>query len=204
MGVNINNLKTTLRAYQKVSPSILSNYATKEDLTNATSSIVEDIENVNESIELVREESSQQVAELKEYSDNKFITDANNDGVTYARKNKEWVEVESNVVSIFTGFSYYETIDGDDSDLVESLDISTLSERIERPIESTTFDFSGVLEEDGKCFWFCSTKPIIGMSSSGLPTPYTKVGIVRVDDKEYFCYRTDLLVSNEWDFRIRY
>ena len=195
--VNLNNLRATVRAYSKVKGSSLDNYATKEELGNVESSFKEELDSVESSL-------SNSLDTLRDYSESTYIKDVIDDGKTYARKDKNWVEIISNVILIYSGFDSHEIIDVDDADYVSALEITDLSNYDEVPIDSRTFTFEQELEEDGKCFWFCSSMPILGMTSSGLPAAYTKVGEEKVNGVVFFCYRTDPLIANNWNFRINF
>lgn len=145
----------------------------------------------------------------KTYAEQTYIKDAEADNKTYARKNKQWVAIESNQINIFTGFSEYEVIDTTTADLVQGLDITSLEISDYLPIDSAFYDFQLELTEDGKCFWFCSSKPIISMTSSGLPAAYGLINQTYIQNNngeqiKFYCYRTESLIANNWNFKIQF
>ena len=171
------NLKTTLQAFPKLSPSILKDYVTKEELEN------ENFVNHTELSTILSD----------------FVKDVENgeNGTIYGRVNGKWVpifDVPSPIDGILCwGMIDSQTLNG--QQILSDLNRMTLVENvIEYSIEYQPTQ-SGY-------FWFASTVPITGVvANSGLSyqqilTDCPNISVIyKGNSLTFYCYRTQKLVA---------
>lgn len=177
------NLKTTLNAYPKLSPSILKDYVTKDDLNTK----LEDYP-TNE--------------ELTNTLDN-YVEEAPVDSKPYARKDETWVPVKDSALSVDRTIYY-----GSNKDLqLESEEeVYQLQNKATIPADGTSYIVNYNQQEDGY-LWIVCTDPIksIIWGAMGMIADYErqKAVISSSDGTNYFCYRIrDMLVPNQWVFLV--
>lgn len=170
------NLKTTLRAYAKVSPSILSNYVTRDELDNYVT---------HSELEVILRQ---------------FVREGENldPAVIYGRKNGEWVPVLSVPDEMTNVLCYGMLPDNDFIDSAELVQLNRLG------IENGCYEYLIEYEPTKNgYFWFCSTAEIKEITADmGLEYKQPvlqqpdKVDVLMGGDKlSFYCYRTNKLVA---------
>ena len=170
------NLKTTLRAYPKLSPSILSNYVTKDELGDyVTHSELTDV--------------------LKGFVRKGINLDPS---TIYGLKNGEWVPVLSVPEDMINVLCYGMLPDNDMIDSPEIVQLNRLG------LENGCYEYRIEYEPTRSgYFWFCSTAEIKEITAdTGLQYRQPviqqpdKVEVVMGGDKiSFYCYRTNKLVA---------
>ena len=173
------NLKTTMKAFPKLSPSILESYVTKEQFDSKVETLVD-----YDSLNFI----------LKD-----FVTDVETEGtdVIYGRVKGQWipvVDIPEQVAGIMCwGILNSETLDADQ--LVKQLQRQNFLAGVnEYSVESTP-------TENGY-FWFASTSPIKFITAdNGLiyRQPVTEGSQIAIEYKgkplTFYSYRTQKLVA---------
>ena len=177
------NLKTTLNAYPKLSPSILKDYVTKEDLNTK----LEDYP-TNE--------------ELTNTLDN-YVEEAPVDSKPYARRDETWVPVKESALSK-DRIIYY----GSNKDLQmdSERDILNLQHKDIIPAGGKSYIVNYNQTEDGY-LWIVCSEPVASIvwGAMGTIADYEKQNavITASDGTNYFCYRIrQMLVPNQWVFLV--
>ena len=174
----IMNLKTTLNAYPKLSPSILENYITKEQF-DATVETLVDYDSLN--------------TILKD-----FVTDVEVEGtnVIYGRVKGQWIPVVD-IPEQVAGIICWGMLNSSTLDAQQLLNLSRqnfLSGVNEYSVESTPTENS--------YFWFASTSPIkyiVADNGLAYKQPVTEGSNITIEYKgqplTFYCYRTQKLVA---------
>ena len=172
------NLKTTLKAYPKLSPSILENYVTKEQF-DATVETLVDYDSLNTILQ-------------------DFVTDVEVEGtnIIYGRVKGQWVPVVD-IPEQVAGIVCWGMINSTTLNAQQLLELSRqnfLNGVNEYSVENTP-------TENGY-FWFASTSPIkCIVADNGLTyrQPITEGSNVTIEYKgqplTFYCYRTQKLVA---------
>lgn len=187
------NLRTTISAYPKLSESILSDYAKKEDLTETAENLKQQLDATAETIRT--ETAENYVPE---------VADRESDKV-YARngKDRKWVELqdsaEASDIEIYFGSN-------DQLQMDDIAEVQSLAEHGLVAKGSKSFDLTYNQEEAGK-LWICTTQPIKAVKWNGyLWGDYSVQRDKVVDEatgKSYYCYSSnEILLENFWEFKI--
>ena len=167
------NLKTKLKAYPRVSPSILSNYVSKEEL---------------EAKDYVTHSELNAIL-------SKFVTEVENPdpAVVYGRQNGEWVSLLS-LPEVVDDVLCYGMIGDSRLNPEELLTLNRLG--VSRSCREYLIDYEPT--KNG-FFWFCCTEEIREViADNGLQY---RLGVIKQPDKllvefqgelvEFYCYRTN-------------
>lgn len=177
------NLKTTLNAYPKLSPSILKDYVTRDDLNTK----LEDYP-TNE--------------ELTNTLDN-YVEEAPVDSKPYARKDESWVPVKNSALEsdrvIYFGSNQ-------DLQLDSEAEVLALQQHATIPASDDSYVVNYNQVEDGYV-WIVCTEPIksIIWGTMGMIADYERQNAVIVSNTgaNYYCYRIrEKLVANQWVFLV--
>ena len=170
------NLRTTLRAYPKVSPSILSNYVTRNELDNYVTH--SELENLLKGF--VREGKDLDPATI------------------YGMKNGQWVPVVSVPDDMLNVLCYGMLPDNNFIDSPELVELNRLG------MSEGCYEYRIEYEpRRSGYFWFCSTSEIKEVTADmGLEYKQPllqqpdKVDVIMGGDKiSFYCYRTNKLVA---------
>lgn len=166
------NLKTTLRAFPKVSPSILQDYVTKDDLNNQ-------LENYPTSEELT--------STLENY-----VTEAPADNNVYGRENKDWVQLEQDVKKVSKQLYFGESAE---NQLDSEQEILNLPGSATIDANASTYLLNYDQFSQGY-MWIVCTSPLksIIWGTMGLVADYIEqqakiTGDCASDNITYYCYR---------------
>lgn len=201
--MDLSNLHTTLRAHQKLSPSILEKYAKLTDLDEVKNTLDKNLSDYKQEV------ADNYVPEVEDRESDKI----------YARNGKEraWKELQRDVMadSIKIAFGY---------NLDEQMDIFRIDyDSANSPLENNVADlqFKAEIEPNAKLYdliceipegeegylWICVTQPLKAIQWMGyLYGDYYKQKDVVIEPKSgeaYYCYRSnEILIDNLWQFRL--
>lgn len=180
------NLKTTLKAYPKLSPSILNDYVTKDSLDTT----------------------------LEDYTTKEFlgttldnyVEEAPVDNKPYARKDESWVPIKDEALfvakTIFYGSNKELQLDNE-------AEILELQNKITLVAEEKSYVINYNQTEEGY-LWIVCTDPIssITLGTMGVMADYEQqIAVIESDnsDAKYYCYRIrDMLIPNQWIFTVNF
>ena len=201
--MDLSNLHTTLRAHQKLSPSILEKYAKLTDLDEVKNTLDKNLSDYKQEV------ADTYVPEVEDKESNAI----------YARNGKEraWKELQQDVVAnpikIAFGYTLDEQMDIfneetlSDTEVIEN-NIADLQSHVEIEKNSTSYDLTCLIPEgeDGY-MWICVTQPLKAIQWMGyLWGDYYKQADAVIDFKlgdTYFCYRSnEVLIDNLWQFKL--
>lgn len=201
--MDLSNLHTTLRAHQKLSPSILEKYAKLTDLDEVKNTLDKNLSDYKQEV------ADKYVPEVEDKESDKI----------YARNGKEraWKELKIDTMAehILIRFDY---------NLDEQMDIFKIDpDSASSPLENNIAELKGhaILDPNAKLYdltceipegkegylWICVTQPLKAIQWMGyLWGDYYKQKDVVIDPESgeaYYCYRSnEILIDNLWQFKL--
>lgn len=178
------NLKTTLKAYPKLSPSILNDYVTKDSLDTT----------------------------LEDYTTKEFlgttldnyVEEAPVDNKPYARKDESWVPIKDEALSVAKTIFY-----GSNKELQldNESEILELQNKITLVAEEKSYVINYNQTEEGY-LWIVCTDPISSIALGGVMADYEQqIAVIGSNNSnaKYYCYRIrDMLIPNQWIFTVNF
>ena len=130
--------------------------------------------------------------ELKDY-----VKEAPDDGFTYARRNKHWIELEDSVVRnlrLICGASTKEQLDG-----TEIVNLGPAQDVYQEGKDTYTMIVSIPALKEDSYVWVCCSREVVSIGcqvpgSHAIPWIYSQVPATTVrgdDGAYYYCYRTN-------------
>ena len=201
--MDLSNLHTTLRAHQKLSPSILEKYAKLTDLDEVKNALDKNLSDYKQEV------ADTYVPEVEDRESDKI----------YARNGKErsWKELKRDTMAtpilIRFGYNLDEQMDIIDSDpdsasvTIEN-NVAELEGYATLDPNATSYNLTCEIPEDEEGYlWICVTQPLKAIQwMDYLWGDYYKQKDVVTDPKSgdsYYCYRSnEILIDNLWQFKL--
>ena len=202
--MDLSNLHTTLRAHQKLSPSILEKYAKLTDLDQVKNTLDKNLSDYKQEV------ADSYVPEVEDRESDKI----------YARNGKErsWKELKRNTMAkpilIRFGYNLDEQmdiidIDPDSASVTIENNVAELEGYATLDPNATSYDLICEIPEDEKGYlWICVTQPLKAIYwrdylSSDLFYKQKDVVTDPKSGESYYCYRSnEILTENFWQFKL--
>ena len=201
--MDLSNLHTTLRAHQKLSPSILEKYAKLTDLDEVKNTLDKNLSDYKQEV------ADSYVPEVEDRESDKI----------YARNGKErsWKELKRDTMAkpilIRFGYNLDEQmdiidVDPDSASVIIENNVAELEGYATLDPNATSYDLICEIPEDEKGYlWICVTQPLKAIQwMDYLWGDYYKQKDVVTDPKSgesYYCYRSnEILIDNLWQFKL--
>ena len=202
--MDLSNLHTTLRAHQKLSPSILEKYAKLTDLDEVKNTLDKNLSDYKQEV------ADSYVPEVEDRESDKI----------YARNGKErsWKELKRNTMAkpilIRFGYNLDEQmdiidIDPDSASVTIENNVAELEGYATLDPNATSYDLICEIPEDEKGYlWICVTQPLKAIYwrdylSSDLFYKQKDVVTDPKSGESYYCYRSnEILTENFWQFKL--
>ena len=201
--MDLSNLHTTLRAHQKLSPSILEKYAKLTDLDEVKNTLDKNLSDYKQEV------ADSYVPEVEDRESDKI----------YARNGKErsWKELKRDTMAkpilIRFGYNLDEQmdiidVDPDSASVIIENNVAELNGYATLDPNATSYDLICEIPEDEKGYlWICVTQPLKAIQwMDYLWGDYYKQKDVVTDPKSgesYYCYRSnEILIDNLWQFKL--
>ena len=202
--MDLSNLHTTLRAHQKLSPSILEKYAKLTDLDEVKNTLDKNLSDYKQEV------ADSYVPEVEDRESDKI----------YARNGKErsWKELKSDRMAkpilIRFGYNLDEQmdiidIDPDSASVTIENNVAELEGYATLDPNATSYDLICEIPEDEKGYlWICVTQPLKAIYwrdylSSDLFYKQKDVVTDPTSGESYYCYRSnEILIDNLWQFKL--
>ena len=202
--MDLSNLHTTLRAHQKLSPSILEKYAKLTDLDEVKNTLDKNLSDYKQEV------ADSYVPEVEDRESDKI----------YARNGKEraWKElkIDTKAKSILIRFGYnldeqmdIIDVDPDPANVIIENNVAELNGYATLDPNATSYDLICEIPEDEKGYlWICVTQPLKAIYwrdylSSDLFYKQKDVVTDPKSGESYYCYRSnEILTENFWQFKL--
>lgn len=198
--MDLSNLHTTLRAHQKLSPSILEKYAKLTDLDEVKNTLDKNLSDYKQEV------ADNYVPEVEDRESDKI----------YARNGKErtWKELKRDTMAkpilIRFGYNLDEQMDifQVDPDSVLNNDVANLQFNDEVDPNADSYNLNCRIPEGEEGYlWICVTQPLKAIYwDPYMWGDYYKQKDAVVDNESgvtYYCYRSnEILTDNDWRFRL--
>ena len=202
--MDLSNLHTTLRAHQKLSPSILEKYAKLTDLDEVKNTLDKNLSDYKQEV------ADSYVPEVEDRESDKI----------YARNGKErsWKELKRDTMAkpilIRFGYNLDEQmdiidIDPDSASVTIENNVAELEGYATLDPNATSYDLICEIPEDEKGYlWICVTQPLKAIYwrdylSSDLFYKQKDVVTDPKSGESYYCYRSnEILTENFWQFKL--
>ena len=201
--MDLSNLHTTLRAHQKLSPSILEKYAKLTDLDEVKNTLDKNLSDYKQEV------ADSYVPEVEDRESDKI----------YARNGKErsWKELKRDTMAkpilIRFGYNLDEQmdiidVDPDSASVTIENNVAELNGHTTLDPNATSYDLICEIPEGEEGYlWICVTQPLKAIQWMGyLWGDYYKQKDVVTDPKSgesYYCYRSnEILIDNLWQFKL--
>ena len=202
--MDLSNLHTTLRAHQKLSPSILEKYAKLTDLDEVKNTLDKNLSDYKQEV------ADSYVPEVEDRESDKI----------YARNGKErsWKELKRDTMAkpilIRFGYNLDEQmdiidIDPDSASVTIENNVAELEGYATLDPNATSYDLICEIPEDEKGYlWICVTQPLKAIYwrdylSSDLFYKQKDVVTDPKSGESYYCYRSnEILIDNLWQFKL--
>ena len=202
--MDLSNLHTTLRAHQKLSPSILEKYAKSTDLDEVKNTLDKNLSDYKQEV------ADSYVPEVEDRESDKI----------YARNGKErsWKELKRDTMAkpilIRFGYNLDEQmdiidIDPDSASVTIENNVAELEGYATLDPNATSYDLICEIPEDEKGYlWICVTQPLKAIYwrdylSSDLFYKQKDVVTDPKSGESYYCYRSnEILTENFWQFKL--
>lgn len=201
--MDLSNLHTTLRAHQKLSPSILEKYAKLTDLDEVKSTLDKNLSDYKQEV------ADNYVPEVEDRESDKI----------YARNGKErsWKELKRDTMAkpilIRFGYNLDEQmdiidVDPDSASVTIENNVAELKGYATLDSNATSYDLTCEIPEGKEGYlWICVTQPLKAIQwMDYLWGDYYKQKDVVTDPKSgesYYCYRSnEILIDNLWQFKL--
>lgn len=174
--MDLSNLHTTLRAHQKLSPSILEKYAKLTDLDEVKNTLDKNLSDYKQEV------ADNYVPEVEDRESDKI----------YARngKDRKWVELKETTaasnIEIYYGANDQLQIDDID-------ELKTLSDHTILELNTKECVLTCNQSQDGY-LWICTSQPVKSFKWMGFLWDFVKQKNLIVDtdaNKSFFCYRSE-------------
>lgn len=201
--MDLSNLHTTLRAHQKLSPSILEKYAKLTDLDEVKNTLDKNLSDYKQEV------ADSYVPEVEDRESDKI----------YARNGKErsWKELKRDTMAkpilIRFGYNLDEQmdiidVDPDSASVIIENNVAELNGYATLDSNTTSYDLTFEIPEGEEGYlWICVTQPLKAIQwMDYLWGDYYKQKDVVTDPKSgesYYCYRSnEILIDNLWQFKL--
>ena len=202
--MNLSNLHTTLRAHQKLSPSILEKYAKLTDLDEVKNTLDKNLSDYKQEV------ADSYVPEVEDRESDKI----------YARNGKErsWKELKRDTMAkpilIRFGYNLDEQmdiidVDPDSASVTIENNVAELNGHTTLDPNAISYDLICAIPEDEKGYlWICVTQPLKAIYwcdylSSDLFYKQKDVVTDPKSGESYYCYRSnEILTENFWQFKL--
>ena len=201
--MDLSNLHTTLRAHQKLSPSILEKYAKLTDLDEVKNTLDKNLSDYKQEV------ADSYVPEVEDRESDKI----------YARNGKErsWKELKRDTMAkpilIRFGYNLDEQmdiidVDPDSASVTIENNVAELKGHAILDINATSYDLICEIPEGKEGYlWICVTQPLKAIQwMDYLWGDYYKQKDVVTDPtsgESYYCYRSnEILIDNLWQFKL--
>ena len=202
--MDLSNLHTTLRAHQKLSPSILEKYAKLTDLDEVKNTLDKNLSDYKQEV------ADSYVPEVEDRESDKI----------YARNGKErsWKELQRDTMAkpihIRFGYNLDEQmdiidVDPDSASVTIENNVAELDAYATLDPTATSYDLICEIPEDEKGYlWICVTQPLKAIYwrdylSSDLFYKQKDVVTDPKSGESYYCYRSnEILIDNLWQFKL--
>ena len=202
--MDLSNLHTTLRAHQKLSPSILEKYAKLIDLDEVKNTLDKNLQDYKQEV------ADNYVPEVEDRESDKI----------YARNGKErsWKELKRDTVAkpilIRFGYNLDEQmdiidVDPDSASVTIENNVAELNGHTTLDPNATSYDLTCEIPEGEEGYlWICVTQPLKAIYwhdylSSDLFYKQKDVVTDPKSGESYYCYRSnEILIDNLWQFKL--
>ena len=202
--MDLSNLHTTLRAHQKLSPSILEKYAKLTDLDEVKNTLDKNLSDYKQEV------ADNYVLEVEDRESDKI----------YARNGKErsWKELKRDTMAkpilIRFGYNLDEQmdiidVDPDPTNVIIENNVAELNGHTTLDPNAISYDLICEIPEDEKGYlWICVTQPLKAIYwhdylSSDLFYKQKDVVTDPKSGESYYCYRSnEILIDNLWQFKL--
>ena len=202
--MDLSNLHTTLRAHQKLSPSILEKYAKLTDLDEVKNTLDKNLSDYKQEV------ADSYVPEVEDRESDKI----------YARNGKErsWKELKRDTMAkpilIRFGYNLDEQmdiidVDPDPTNVIIENNVAELNGHTTLDPNAISYDLICEIPEDEKGYlWICVTQPLKAIYwhdylSSDLFYKQKDVVTDPKSGESYYCYRSnEILTENFWQFKL--
>ena len=202
--MDLSNLHTTLRAHQKLSPSILEKYAKLTDLDEVKNTLDKNLSDYKQEV------ADSYVPEVEDRESDKI----------YARNGKErsWKELKRDTMAkpilIRFGYNLDEQmdiidVDPDSASVTIENNVAELNGHTTLDPNATSYDLICEIPEDEEGYlWICVTQPLKAIYwrdylSSDLFYKQKDVVTDPKSGESYYCYRSnEILTENIWQFKL--
>ena len=202
--MDLSNLHTTLRAHQKLSPSILEKYAKLTDLDEVKNTLDKNLSDYKQEV------ADNYVLEVEDRESDKI----------YARNGKErsWKELKRDTMAkpilIRFGYNLDEQmdiidVDPDSASVTIENNVAELNGHTTLDPNAISYDLICEIPEDEKGYlWICVTQPLKAIYwhdylSSDLFYKQKDVVTDPKSGESYYCYRSnEILIDNLWQFKL--
>lgn len=202
--MDLSNLHTTLRAHQKLSPSILEKYAKLTDLDEVKNTLDKNLSDYKQEV------ADNYVPEVEDRESDKI----------YARNGKErsWKELKRDTMAkpilIRFGYNLDEQmdiidVDPDSASVTIENNVAELEGYATLDPNATSYDLICEIPKDEEGYlWICVTQPLKAIYwrdylSSDLFYKQKDVVTDPKSGESYYCYRSnEILINNLWQFKL--
>ena len=202
--MDLSNLHTTLRAHQKLSPSILEKYAKLTDLDEVKNTLDKNLSDYKQEV------ADSYVLEVEDRESDKI----------YASNGKErsWKELKRDTMAkpilIRFGYNLDEQmdiidVDPDSASVTIENNVAELNGHTTLDPNATSYDLICEIPEDEEGYlWICVTQPLKAIYwrdylSSDLFYKQKDVVTDPKSGESYYCYRSnEILTENFWQFKL--